>query len=240
MEHFLFRLLSEIGCSIVEARELIFTADRQPFLLKDRVDCLIPVLFASSRWERRTALDMDRSEFLAVLVVLVLLSCFVGVLFESVLFFGRSVGDVDGDGGEVDWEEDLVLSLISTRRHSSSFSSSSSSVLSSSLHKLMTPFVSVVPLLTFGSTAGRLRLGLVVIAGSILATSGSVLSSFTSLLPVVVPLEAVVVFSSCWWPIPTIVASFFSVLNTDSSDDGGFCEGSRGAEFLIALSDMIR
>ena len=67
------------------------------------------------------------------------------------------------------------------------------------------------------------------------------LSSFTSLLPVVlVPLEAVVFFSSCWRPIPTIVASFFSVLNADSSDDGGFCEGSRGAEFLIALSDMIR
>ena len=234
----MFRLLSEIGCSIVEARELIFTADRQPFLLKDRVDCLIPVLFASSRWERRTALDMDRSELLAVLVVLVLLSCFVGVLFESVLFFGRSVGDVDGDGGEVDWEEDLVLSLISTRRHSSSFSSSSSVLSLSSLHKLMTPFELEGPLLTFGSTAGLFRVGLVV-WGSVVA-SVRLLSSFTSLLLVeIAPLVAVYIVSSCR-PIPTIVASFFSVLNTDSSDDGGFCEGSRGAEFLIALSDMIR
>ena len=233
MEHFLFRLLSEIGCSIVEARELIFTADRQPFLLKDRVDCLIPVLFASSRWERRTALDMDRSELLAVLVVLVLLSCFVGVLFESVLFFGRSVGDVDGDGGEVDWEEDLVLSLISTRRHSSSFSSSSSVLSLSSLHKLMTPFVSVVLLSAFGSTAGRLRLGLVVIAGSILATSTSVLLSFTSLLLVeIAPLVAVYIVSSCR-PIPTIVASFFSALRAKESDGGSFCEGSLAFELLV-------
>ena len=233
MEHFLFRLLFEIGCSIFEALVLM------AFVLKGSFCCFIPVLFASSFWERRTALDMGRSVLLAVLL-LDLLSCFVGVLFESVLFFGRSVVDGDGGGGGEDGnkeEEGLVVRLTTTH-HAFSSSFLSSSLLSSSI-RLITPFKSVNPPSTFGSAAGLFRLGWMV-DGSVLASNRSALSSFTSLLPVVVPLEAVVVFSSCWRPIPTIVASFFSVLNTDSSDDGGFCEGSRGAEFLIALSDMIR
>ena len=227
MEHFLFRMLFEMGCSIFEALALMA-------LLKGSFCCFIPVLFASSFWERRTALDMGGSVLLAVFD---LISCFVGVLFESVLFFGRSVVDGDGGGEDVNKEEeDLVVRLFLTTTHhassSSSFSFSSSSLLSSSI-RLIIPFVSVVPLLTFGSTAGLLRVGLVV-DGSNLAPSRSALSSFTSLPLVsiqVVPLGAVHSVSSCR-SIPTIVASFFSALGAEETDGGGFCEGSRAVELL--------
>jgi len=54
---------------------------------------------------------------------------------------------------------------------------------------------------------------------------------------VVVPLEAVGIFLQ-------LLATdsndsgivLLSIECADSSDDGGFCEGSRGADFLIALS----
>ena len=126
MEHFLFRLV-EIGCSIFEALVLI------AFLLKESFCCFIPLLFASSFWERRTALDIGRSVLLAILLDLLL--CFVGVLFESVLFFGRSVVDGDGGGEDVNKEEEgLVVFLCLTKHHSSSsFSFSSSYLLSSSI-----------------------------------------------------------------------------------------------------------
>jgi hypothetical protein len=76
----------------------------------------------------------------------------------------------------------------------------------------------------------------------LVAINWSSLLSFTTILLVpvhVAPLvEARDVSFSCW-PIPTIGASFSSVLNANLSDGGGFCEGQPWVELLGASSRMI-
>jgi hypothetical protein len=145
--HFLLRLLFEVG-SKLEARELIFKEEMLPFLLKESLDCFNDddPGFASSCWERSTALD-GSGRRVQLAVVLLLLSSFDGVLLISVHFWGRSVGD--RDGGEVDRGGNSVSSPILMRLRASS-----SSYLISSSHKLMIPIESDAPLSDFGPAAG--------------------------------------------------------------------------------------